>query len=86
MGFSTASELPCLQANHTSIAMTIIIANRHPEAKERPKPMTILNRLHELNISQLDLEDEKLTKLGDSLSTSEWLYTDLQELYITNNE
>ena len=53
--------------------MTIIIANRHPEAKERPKPMMILNRLHELNMSQLDSEDEKLTKLGDSLSTSEWL-------------
>ena len=66
--------------------MTIIIANRHPEAKERPKPMIILNRLHDLNMSQLDSEDEKLTKLGDALSTSEQLYTDLQELYITNND
>ena len=60
--------------------------DRHPEAMERPKPMMILNRINELDVTQLHLEDEELTKLGDPLTASEQLYTDLQDLYIINND
>ena len=51
---------------------------------ERPKPMTILHRLNEVDVTQLHSEDEELTKLGDSLITSERLYIDLQDLYISD--
>ena len=53
---------------------------------ERPKPTMILNRLNEFDVTQLDSEDEELTKLGDSLTASEQLYTDLQDLYVANND
>ena len=53
---------------------------------ERPKPTMILNRLNELDVTQLHLEDEELTKLGDPLTASEQLYTDLQDLYIINKD
>ena len=51
----------------------------------RPKPMVILNRLNEVDVTQLHSEDEELTKLGDPLTTSEQLYTDLQDLYINGD-
>ena len=57
---------------------------RHPEATKRPQPMMILNRLCQLDVTQLCSEDE-LTKLGDPLITSEQLYSDLQNLYIAND-
>ena len=59
---------------------------RNPKATERPKPMTILNRLCELDVAtQLNSKDEGLTRLGDPLTTSEHLYTDLQDLYIATD-
>ena len=59
--------------------------DRHPETMERPNPTTILNTLSEMDVTQLHSEDEELTKLGDPLNTSERLYPDLQDLYITND-
>lgn len=54
---------------------------------ERPKPMMLLNKLCKLDVTQLRIysEDEELTKLGDPLTTSEQLYSDLQGLYIIND-
>ena len=52
---------------------------------ERPNPMTILNTLSEMDVTQLHSEDEELTKLGDPLITSKQLYPDLQDLYITDD-
>ena len=63
----------------------LYILYRHPEAKQRPKPMMLLTSLSELDVTQLHSEDEELTKLGDPLITSKQLYPDLQNLYITND-
>lgn len=77
MWYKNIGDMQCSQ---------LLYVDRHPEVMQRPNPMMILNRLNELDVTQLHSEDEELTKLGDPLTASEQLYTDLQDLYSINND